>query len=114
MPATEESSTGARGAPRGDAGASAPAAQPLPRLVHPALLASVFVIATSGLIYELITGTLASYVLGDSVTQFSFVIGLYLFAMGIGSYLSQYIEGRLLERFVEIELGLALVGGLSA
>jgi spermidine synthase len=90
------------------------AQQALPRLVHPALLASVFVIATSGLIYELITGTLASYVLGDSVTQFSFVIGLYLFAMGVGSYLSQYLESRLLERFVEIELGVALVGGLSA
>ncbi|WP_437909156.1 polyamine aminopropyltransferase [Sorangium sp. So ce327] len=114
MPAVEESPAGARGAPPGDAPALFPAAQPLPRLVHPALLASVFVIATSGLVYELITGTLASYVLGDSVTQFSFVIGLYLFAMGIGSYLSQYIESRLLERFVEIELGLALVGGLSA
>lgn len=84
------------------------------RLVHPALLGSVVVIATSGLVYELITGTLASYVLGDSVTQFSLVIGLYLFAMGIGSYLSQYIENRLLERFVEIELAVALVGGLSA
>jgi spermidine synthase len=84
------------------------------RLVHPALLGSVVVIATSGLVYELITGTLASYVLGDSVTQFSLVIGLYLFAMGIGSYLSQYIENRLLERFVEIELAIALVGGFSA
>ncbi|MGK4005776.1 polyamine aminopropyltransferase [Sorangium sp. So ce1036] len=102
------------GAPAAGAPAPFPAAEPLPRLVHPALLVSVFVIATSGLIYELITGTLASYVLGDSVTQFSFVIGLYLFAMGIGSYLSQYVETRLLERFVEIELGLALVGGLSA
>jgi spermidine synthase len=84
------------------------------RLIHPALLASVVIIATSGLVYELITGTLASYVLGDSVTQFSLVIGLYLFAMGIGSYLSQYLEQKLLERFVEIELAVALVGGLSA
>jgi spermidine synthase len=82
--------------------------------VHPALLGMVTVIATSGLIYELVTGTLASYVLGDSVTQFSLVIGLYLFAMGIGSYLSKFLEERLLERFVEIELCLALVGGLSA
>jgi spermidine synthase len=83
-------------------------------LVHPALLVSVFVIATSGLVYQLISGTLASYVLGDSVAQFSFIIGLYLFAMGIGSYLSKYVEDHLLVRFVEIELGLALVGGLSA
>ncbi|MEZ4313088.1 MAG: polyamine aminopropyltransferase, partial [Polyangiaceae bacterium] len=84
------------------------------RLVEPALLGSVFVIATSGLVYELVSGTLASYVLGDSVTQFSLVIGLYLFAMGLGSYLSQFLEDRLIERFVEIELGVALVGGLSA
>ena len=84
------------------------------RHLPPVLLASVVVIATSGLIYELIAGTLASYVLGDSVTQFSFVIGLYLFAMGVGSYLSKFIEGRLLERFVEVELAVALVGGGSA
>jgi len=84
------------------------------RFVEPALLGSVFVIATSGLVYELVSGTLASYVLGDSVTQFSLVIGLYLFAMGLGSYLSQFLEDRLMERFVEIELGVALVGGLTA
>jgi spermidine synthase len=88
---------------------------PVPRrLVHPALLGIVFVIATSGLVYELISGTLASYVLGDSVMQWSLVIGLYLFAMGVGSYLSQYIEHKLLERFIEIELALAFVGGVSA
>ena len=84
------------------------------RHLSPVLFVSVVVIATSGLIYELIAGTLASYVLGDSVAQFSFVIGLYLFAMGLGSYLSRFVEHRLLERFVEIELGIALVGGLSA
>jgi len=118
MPASEASPSSPPGAAPPGEGAPPPDAAIVPgvarRFVHPALLASVFVIATSGLVYELITGTLASYVLGDSVTQFSFVIGLYLFAMGIGSYLSQYLESRLLERFVEIELGLALVGGLSA
>ncbi|MDE0856793.1 MAG: hypothetical protein OSA97_20450, partial [Nevskia sp.] len=48
------------------------------------LLASVFVVAACGLIYELAAGTLASYLLGDSVLQFSTIIGTYLFAMGIG------------------------------
>ena len=51
-----------------------------------ALLFSVFAIATCGLIYELLAGTIASYVLGDSVTQFSTIIGVYLFSMGLGSY----------------------------
>lgn len=59
-------------------------------------------------------GTLASYVLGDSVTQFSTVIGVYLFALGIGSYLSQWIVRGVARRFVEIELAVALVGGASA
>ncbi len=78
------------------------------------LLVSVFVVATCGLIYELLAGTIATYLLGDSVTQFSTVIGTYLFAMGIGSWFSRYIEGRLLGWFIRIEILIALVGGTSA
>lgn len=78
------------------------------------LFVTVLVIATCGLIYELIVGALASYLLGDSITQFSTVIGGYLFAMGIGSYLSRFLEKGLAQRFVEVELGVALVGGLCA
>jgi spermidine synthase len=78
------------------------------------LFASVFAIATCGLVYELIAGTLASYLLGDSVTQFSTVIGVYLFAMGIGSFLSGRIEWDLLAVFVRTEILIGLVGGYSA
>lgn len=80
----------------------------------PLLLVSVFVIATCGLIYELIAGTLASYLLGDSITQFSTVIGCYLFAMGIGSWLSRYIERNLLGYFIKIEIMIGAIGGCSA
>src|SRR5437868_2881585 len=80
----------------------------------PLLFLNVFVIATCGLIYELLAGTLSSYVLGDSVTQFSIIIGVYLFAMGVGSYLSRFIDKNVAEKFVEIELGVAVVGGFSA
>jgi spermidine synthase len=78
------------------------------------LFVTVLVIATCGLIYELIVGTLASYLLGDSITQFSTVIGGYLFAMGIGSWLSRFIERGVAQRFVEVELGVALIGGACA
>lgn len=78
------------------------------------LLLSVFVIATCGLIYELVAGTLASYVLGDSVTQFSTIIGTYLFAMGVGSYFSRFIEDDIFSKFVTIELLIALIGGFSS
>ena len=77
-----------------------------------ALLASVFVVAACGLVYELAAGALASYLLGDSVLQFSTVIGCYLFAMGIGSWLSRFIERQLVAQFLRIELLVGLVGGL--
>src|SRR5689334_18425354 len=78
------------------------------------LFLSVFLIAACGLIYELIAGTLASYLLGDSVLQFSTVIGTYLFAMGIGSYLSRFLRRGLVAQFVSIELLVAVVGGFSS
>ena len=79
-----------------------------------ALFISVFLIAACGLIYELIAGTLASYLLGDSVFQFSPVIGSYLFAMGVGSFLSRFVAKGLVARFVTIELAVGLVGGFSS
>lgn len=78
------------------------------------LFLNVLVIATCGLVYELLAGTLASYVLGDSVTQFSFIIGIYLFAMGVGAWLSRFVEAELARCFIEVELGVAVLGGLSA
>ncbi|HYP13309.1 MAG TPA: polyamine aminopropyltransferase [Bryobacteraceae bacterium] len=78
------------------------------------LFLSVFLIAACGLIYELIAGTLASYLLGDSVLQFSTVIGSYLFAMGVGSYLSKFIARGLVAKFIYIELMVGLVGGFSS
>jgi spermidine synthase len=78
-----------------------------------ALLASVFIVAACGLIYELVAGTLASYLLGDSILQFSTVIGTYLFAMGVGSWLSRYLERQLVAHFLRIELLVGLIGGLT-
>ena len=78
------------------------------------LFLSVFLIAACGLIYELIAGTIASYLLGDSVLQFSTVIGSYLFAMGIGSWLSRYVARGLVSKFIYIELMVGLIGGFSS
>ena len=90
-----------------------PAAAP-PRIAAAelALLASVFVVAACGLVYELTAGALASYLLGDSVLQFSTVIGTYLFAMGVGSWLSRFVERQLVAQFLVVELLVGLVGGL--
>jgi spermidine synthase len=93
----------------------APDAPPATRGIAPAevaLLAAVFVVAACGLVYELSAGALASYLLGDSVLQFSSVIGVYLFAMGLGSWLSRFIERELVAHFLRIELLVGVIGGL--
>ena len=84
------------------------------KLNTPALFLNVFIIAICGLVYELVAGTLSSYVLGDSVTQFSLCIGIYLSALGVGAWLSNFIEKGLARCFIEVELGVALIGGISA
>src|SRR6187551_188618 len=75
-----------------------------------ALYLNVFIVAICGLVYELLAGTLGSYLLGDSVTQFSLVIGLYLSAMGVGAWLSRRLDNELARRFLDIELAVAIVG----
>ena len=104
-----------------DASGSAPSATEsrpppaVPPLRTPLVFLSVFLIAACGLVYELVAGALASYLLGDSVTQFSTVIGAYLSALGLGAYLSRYFDERdLARRFVDVELAVALCGGASA
>lgn len=77
------------------------------------LLSSVFIIAICGLLYELLISTLSSYFQGSSVLHFSLVIGLFLSFMGVGSYLSRFLNRHLLDWFIAIELLLGLVGGSS-
>lgn len=87
---------------------------PNPTRANTALLFSVFCIAVCGLIYELLAGTVSSYLLGDSVYQFSLVIGLFVSSMGLGSYLTRFFDQRLPDLFVFVEILLGLVGGFSA
>jgi len=87
---------------------------PAPPTKEIALLFGTFLIAISGLVYELLSGTLSSYLLGDSVYHFSLVIGLFMSSMGIGAWLSRFIEGALERAFVRLQLTIALVGGFSA
>lgn len=95
--------------------APAPEVEHVPgRATATLLLVTVLIIATCGLVYELLASTLASFVLGDAVMQYSTVIGVYLSAMGIGAWLSGRVEIGVARAFVEIEIAVALVGGLSA
>ena len=84
-----------------------------PRLREVWLLAATFLVAIAGLIYELVAATVSSYLLGDSVRQFSLVIGVFLSSMGVGSWLSRYV-GQAFSGFVWAQILLGLVGGFMA
>lgn len=79
----------------------------------PAVFAAALIVAVGGLIYELILGTAASYLFGDSITSFSVSTGLTLFGMGIGSLAAARFARQPGVNFVRNELLLSIVGGNS-
>lgn len=78
------------------------------------LLISVMVVALCGIVYELIIAAVSSYLIGNSVYQFSITIGLFMFAMGLGSWLTKWINHDLITKFILIEIAVALVGGICS
>lgn len=78
------------------------------------LLFSILIVALCGIVYELIIGAVSSYLLGNSVYQFSMTIGFFMFAMGVGSLLSKYFDDQYIRNFIVVEIVVALVGGISS
>ena len=79
------------------------------------LIFAVLTVASCGLGYELVSAALSTHLLGNSVLQFSSIIGTHLFAMGVGSHFSKYLKDHdLLWAFIQIELCLSMLGGVSA
>ena len=91
---------------------SAPAAGRA-RAARAGLLFATFVCAACGLVYELALVAQGSYLLGDSITQVSVVLGTMVFAMGMGSLAAKPLQRRAALSFAAIEAALALCGGLS-
>ncbi|MFD3517369.1 polyamine aminopropyltransferase [Streptomyces sp. NPDC058657] len=103
----------ARGAavPRGRKPAPLPVS---PRAARFLVLGVVFICAACGLVYELELVALATYLIGDSVTQASVVLSTMVFAMGVGSLLAKRLRCRAAVGFGLLEAGLAALGGSSA
>ena len=74
----------------------------------------LFVTGLAGIMAEFVLSTLASYLLGNSIFQWSLIISLMLFAMGVGSYVSQFIKTHILDSFIFAECALSLLTAISA
>lgn len=78
------------------------------------LMLTTLIISGCSIVYELLISAVSSYLVGDSTLQYSITIGLYMSAMGLGSYLSKYIKKDLFNWFIMIEIGVGVLGGISA
>lgn len=78
------------------------------------LMFTTLIISGCSIVYELLISAVGSYLLGDSIKQFSITIGLYMCAMGFGSHISKYIKKDLFDFFVFVEIAVGVIGGISS
>lgn len=75
----------------------------------PVLKLALFATGLSGIVAEYILSTLATYFIGDSATQWSLIVSVMLFSMGLGSRFSKYFNKNLLLKFIAIEFTLSIL-----
>ena len=78
------------------------------------LALSMFATGACGLVSEYILSIVSTYILGNSIQQFTIIIAVMLFMMGIGSILQKNMKDScLIEKFILLEITLALLIGFS-
>ncbi|MBW2624145.1 MAG: spermidine synthase, partial [Deltaproteobacteria bacterium] len=85
-----------------------------PRGVSTVLKISIFATGCAGIVAEFVLSTLATYLVGNAVLQWTVVMSLMFFAMGLGSRVSSIFRAKLLDTFVIIEFVLSLLCASSA
>ena len=78
------------------------------------LMLTTLIISGCSMVYELIISAVSSYLVGDSTLQYSVTIGLYMFALGIGSFLSKFVKKELFSSFATVEICIGVIGGTSS
>ena len=78
------------------------------------LKAAIFATGFAGIVAEYVLSTLATYFIGNSVFQWTMIVSLMLFCMGLGSRLSKLITGNLIRNFLILELGLSILVAFSS
>lgn len=78
------------------------------------LFGALFATGLAGIVAEYCYATLSTYFVGDSVKQWSIVISLMLFSMGLGSRVTRSLKSNLLIVFITVEFILSLVVSFSA
>ena len=79
-----------------------------------ALKVALFATGISGIVAEYILSTLASYFIGNAILQFTLIVSIMLFAMGLGSRFSKTFTKNVIVYFIITELILSVLVSFSA
>ena len=79
-----------------------------------ALKIALFTTGISGIVAEYILSTLASYFIGNAILQFTLIVSIMLFAMGLGSRYSKSFTKNVIVYFIITELILSVLVSFSA
>lgn len=74
---------------------------------------AAFVAAFTAIAYELVLASYATFLLGATIFQYSFILSLMMASMGTGALLTQKIKFPVRETFLAVELLLAVVAAIA-
>ena len=78
------------------------------------LKSAIFATGFAGIVAEYTLSTLATYFIGNSIFQWTMIVSLMLFCMGLGSRLSKLITKNLIQNFLILETSLSLIVAFSS
>lgn len=78
------------------------------------LKAAIFATGFAGIVAEYTLSTLATYFIGNSIFQWTMIVSLMLFCMGLGSRLSKLINSNLIQNFLILEATLSIIVAFSS
>ncbi len=78
------------------------------------LASSMLVMGACGIIYEYVLSVLGNYLIGSSHEEIFIIIGVMMFAMGVGSFAQRVLTRNLVDAFLILEVVLGVVGGFAA
>lgn len=85
-----------------------------PRLLPLLLAFCMFSTGASGLVNEYVLATITTYILGNSIEQFSIVIASMMLMMGIAGFVqSKMSDNNLIYKFIGVEVVMAVLGGFA-
>lgn len=85
-----------------------------PRFLPVLLAFCMFSTGASGLVNEYVLATITTYILGNSIEQFSLVIASMMLMMGIAGFVqSRMSDNNLIYKFVGVEVVMAILGGFA-